>query len=134
MTTTIDYLEALKIKLGVTSDYALAPKLGLTRQMISLYRLKREYFGDAICLEVARLLGLDPAIVLSSVHAERAKTDSEKSAWLKLFERVGGLDIDLPKQAKPRVSAGDVSSSLYIMLNCLQGKLSPFKHSYRLHH
>lgn len=113
MQTTNELLNAVKAKLCLPSDYALAPKLGLTKQMISRYRLKKEYFGDEMCLKVASILEIDPAIVLASIHAERAKTEAEKSAWTALFERLGGVAaaavfgimLNAPIDAKANASA-----------------------------
>lgn len=129
MKTTNEFLDAVKAKLGAGSDYALAPKIGLTKQMISRYRREKDYLSDEYCLKVASILEIDPAIVLAAVHSEKAKTSDEKNAWITIFERLGGvaaaltlgimLNVPNPAQA----SIGAVSSSvnnasdLYIIRN-----------------
>lgn len=95
MKNTIEFLNAVKAKTGADSDYALAQKLDTSRQLISLYMQKNKPMGDEMCLKVASILGIDPAIVLSSIHVERAKTESEKVAWLTMFERLGGVAATL---------------------------------------
>lgn len=129
MTTTNDYLNAVKAKTGAASDYALAPKLGLTKQMISRYRLKKDYLSDEYCLKVASILEIDPAIVLAAVHAERAKTAAEKTAWTAIFERLGGVAaaamlgimLNVPNPAEANTGAVHShkhnASNLYIMRN-----------------
>lgn len=91
MNTTIDFLEALKAKTGLSSDYALAKKLKITRAAVSKYRQKRTTFDDSTALTAAEILEVEPATVLAAVHAERAKTEAEKSAWKSIYERLGGI-------------------------------------------
>lgn len=91
MFTTTDYLDSLRVKTGVPSDYALQPILGVTRSAISKYRTKREFFSDDMAFKVARILEIDPILVISAIHAERAKTQEEKAAWTGLFEKLGGM-------------------------------------------
>lgn len=127
MNTTNDFLNAVKAKTGAVSDYALAPKIGLTKQMISRYRLKKDYFSDEYCLKVAEILEIDPAIVIAAIHAERAKNESEKRVWTDIFERLGGVaaalvvSVSLNTTPAPlKADKGDTSynnaqSKVYIM-------------------
>jgi len=112
MTTTIEYLNAVKSKTGAVSDYALAPKIGLSKQMISRYRLKKDFLSDEVALKVASILEVDPAIVLISVHAERAKNEPEKRAWTALFERLGGKVALISKNTTtaPVLATSDAAS------------------------
>lgn len=91
MQTTIEFLDAVKARHSLPSDYALAPVLGITRSAVSKLRNKQDFLGDQTALKVAELLDLSPGIVLSAVHAERAKDPAEKSAWNSIFEKLGGL-------------------------------------------
>jgi plasmid maintenance system antidote protein VapI len=88
MRTTIEFLDALKAKLGVTSDYALAAKLGITRAAVSGYRTGRDYFGDEMAVTVGELLGINPAFVMTCAHAERAKAGKVKNYWIAAAERM----------------------------------------------
>ena len=81
MTTTIDYLDALKTKLGAASDYELAKKLGWGQSRISNYRTGRSFFDDDTCLNVASLLDLPPIEVLLNVHAERSTNPLVKASF-----------------------------------------------------
>ncbi len=91
MRTTNDFLNAVKANTGAVSDYVLAQKLGLTRAAISKYRNNKSILDDEVCLKVARILDIDAGIVLTAIHAERAKTTEEKTAWTALFESLGGM-------------------------------------------
>ena len=91
MNTTIEFLDALKAKTGAGSDYQLHKILGVTRSGISSYRCGRSYFDDEVCLKVASILEISPALVFAAVHAERAKSEPEKAVWKSIFEKLGGL-------------------------------------------
>lgn len=91
MRTTLDFLDAVKARHGLPSDYALAKKLGVTHQMISRYRTGKELLGDLSAIKVASLLEIDSGIVMAAVHAERAKSDQERTAWNAIFEKLGGI-------------------------------------------
>lgn len=87
MNTTIDFLDAVKARAGVASDYALAPVLGVTRQQVSRFRNKVDYLGDPTAIQVARLLNIEPGYVVASAHAERAKSEDEKLLWKSILQR-----------------------------------------------
>lgn len=91
MKTTIDFLDALKARQGGVSDYAIAKKLGLTCGAVSIWRNGKGYFDDSTSIRVAELLEIEPAIVIASVHAERAKSESEKAVWREILEKLGGV-------------------------------------------
>lgn len=85
---TVDFLDAVKARHNLPSDYALAKFMGLTQSQISRYRNKPEYFGDAVALKVAELLDLPADYVLACSHAERA-TDAEISkVWAGMAEKL----------------------------------------------
>ena len=88
MRTTLDFLDAVKARHSLPSDYSLAPLLGITKQEVSKLRNRKAFLGDQTALRVAELLEIDPAEVLSAVHAERAKNPKEKAAWASMFERL----------------------------------------------
>lgn len=91
MKTTPEFLDALKAKLGVGSDYALAKILEVTRAQLSRYRNGHDHFSDQMALKVASLLDVEAGLIVAACHAERAKTDAEKTLWRGMFERLGGV-------------------------------------------
>jgi hypothetical protein len=117
MNTTCDFLDAIKARHGVPSDYALAKTLGVTQQMISRYRTGRDFLSDSVAIQVAKLLELEPAVIIAAVHCERAKKPDEKAVWNTIFEKLGGIAAALfigiggmsapsPAQASPTVQHG----------------------------
>ena len=81
MKTTNEYLDEVKTKHSLRSDYALAIKLGTGTSLIVNYRKNNGHFSDTMAVKVAELLGIDPAEVLASANAERSKCPAAKSAW-----------------------------------------------------
>lgn len=91
MKTTTDLLDAVKEKLGIKSDYALAAYMGVTRAHVSKWRCGRESLTDEKALQIAGILGIDAGFVLASMSAERAQrahNDAAATAWEKLADFV----------------------------------------------
>ncbi|MGZ3319664.1 MAG: helix-turn-helix domain-containing protein [Xanthobacteraceae bacterium] len=84
---TIDLLEAVKVRRGVSSDYALAKVLGVTQQAVSSYRSGNSKISDDVALTVAEILHLEPMHVIALANAERAKTEAQKARWLDIVEK-----------------------------------------------
>ncbi len=91
MHTTCEFLDAVKARHALQSDYALAKTLGVTHQMTSGYRAGKVFLGDSTAIKVANLLEIDPAIVIAAVHGERAKRPDEKAVWHAMLERLSGV-------------------------------------------
>ncbi|MGP1718183.1 MAG: DUF3693 domain-containing protein [Methylophilus sp.] len=128
MNSTNRYLDAIKSKTGAPSDYVLASKMELTRSAISAYRKKNVHFDDKTCLKVASILEIDPFLVVSEIHMDRAKTEEEKTLWKSLFQKLGGVAALLlittgvtALQPAPAMAAGisNADNDLYIMRSVL---------------
>ena len=91
MQTTNAFLDAVKAKTGVPSDYAIAKILGVTQQTVSRYRVKKDFLGDSTAIRVAGILEIDAAIVIACAHAERAKSEQEREVWEHIVKALGGL-------------------------------------------
>lgn len=91
---TLEYLEAVKKRLGIESDYALAKVLKMRASTISNYRSGRGQMDDEIAVKVAEVLGLHPGVVVLDMHRERAKTPAAKSLWKEIAE--GFLSLVVP--------------------------------------
>jgi len=87
MERTADFLDALKARHQLTSDYQLAKLLNVSSSRVANYRMDRSKLDDAIALKVAELLDLEAGYVLACVHAERAKEPRERKAWAELAKR-----------------------------------------------
>jgi len=88
MQTTADFLDAVKAKLGVPSDYALAPAIGTTRSMVSRYRNGKDYLSDEMAVKFSEILHLPADYIIACSHAERAKTEGVKEVWQGLAKKL----------------------------------------------
>lgn len=91
MKTTNNYLDLLKAKRNLRSDYAISQLFGCDQSKITNYRKMRSHFGDSEAILMAQLLEIDPAIVLANIRAERAKDEVQKRVWLDIIKRLGGV-------------------------------------------
>ncbi len=81
---TKEYLHAVKVKTGITSDYALAARLGVTRSAVSKMQQGGVSFGDDVALTIAEILEVEPLVVIAEANAERAKTPEMRARWMGL--------------------------------------------------
>lgn len=93
MKTTIDFLNAVKSRYNLPSDYALAGKLKLSRASISRFMNGKDNLGDDTAMLVADLLEIDPVHVVACIHAERAKTEKAKKMWERFATLTAGLAV-----------------------------------------
>lgn len=84
---TIEYLDKVKAKRGISSDYALAKALGVGQSAIIGYRAGRTTINDDTALAIAQLLDLNPLEVIATANAERAKTPEMKARWTGVMEK-----------------------------------------------
>ena len=128
MKTTPQWLDAAKTMHSL-SDYALAPKLGITRSQMSRYRTGADYLSEEAALKLADLLRVDAAQIIASAHAERAKSGDVKAFWMQWAERLGGvtaavvLGVGLASSPAPSQAAQTPGQfpSLCIMSSCVAG-------------
>ncbi len=128
MKTTLDFLDSIKKKHGLTSDYQLAKLMDCQPSALSNYRNGRSRLDDNAALKVADLLEIDPVFVFACIHAERAKEAKEKAVWTRMATMASGAGVGLfvllavPFVTLPPLDASIVtnqadSGALYIMLN-----------------
>ncbi|WP_321921049.1 helix-turn-helix domain-containing protein [Burkholderia sp. BCC1998] len=86
MKTTVQWLDAVKARLDLPSDYAAAKALGVTRSAVSAYRNGRSVFDEKTCIRAAELLGIDPLEVIASARVESAKDPLTRSVWTHALE------------------------------------------------
>lgn len=95
MTTrnTAFYLAAVKKKLNISSDYALAKALGIAKQSASRYTLGKGMPTALVCFRIAEILGDQPAAVIADIEQERAERDeaaADVEEWKGYAQRFGG--------------------------------------------
>lgn len=99
---TLEYLQAVKKKLGIESDYALAMRLGITRSAVSHFQRGKGIFGDDVALAVAQILDLNPLVVIAQANAERAATPEMRDRWMGVMEKFSASFKDLLPGFGPR--------------------------------
>lgn len=104
MKTTLQYLDAVKAKHGLTSDYQLAKALGLRQSAISGYRAGRSHPDDTIALRIAELLGINAMEIISAANVERAKTKETRGIWTDAWNRFAVNFESLRKHSGLRLS------------------------------
>lgn len=66
-------LARAKVRYGVTSNYALAQKMGLTRSAIYNYDKGISFFDTKACVTLSHILGCTPYEIIAQTELERAK-------------------------------------------------------------
>ena len=92
---TLQYLDAVKTRHGLPSDYALAKVLGVAPQNISSYRSGRRIIDDDMALQVAVELEINPLAVIATANEERSKTPEQKARWRAILEKISASFNDL---------------------------------------
>lgn len=129
MKTTVQYLDALKARLGLPSDYAAAQVLGVTRAAVSKYRLGRSVFDERVAINVAELLSLDPLEVIAACKAESAPDLHIRRVWENAWGKATGAAVTTalaacivglaaaPSPAQSTPLCSDNASSFRVMSN-----------------
>ncbi|MDH5445962.1 MAG: helix-turn-helix domain-containing protein [Gammaproteobacteria bacterium] len=88
MKTVDNYLDLLKKKYEIKSDYALAKFLGISKQRITTYRRGRASFNTEFCIIVAKFLGIEPMEIIAAMYAVREKDKLAKSFWEDTYYKI----------------------------------------------
>lgn len=83
-----DYVDEYKDKLNLPSDYAVAQRLEVSRQMINKVR-KGDVLGRETLISIARTLKREPIELIATAEAEKAKNPDLKAMWIKLAKEKG---------------------------------------------
>lgn len=88
MSVSAEVIDALKAARDGLSDYATAPLLGVSQQMISQIRNNRSHLSPEKVLLACELAGIDSVEWLLKYHRERAKCDKEKAVFDEVLSRL----------------------------------------------
>lgn len=121
--TTVEFLDAIKARHNIPSDYKLAKFIGVAQQTVSNYRVKGIGFDDELAIRVAELLEIDPGYVLACIHAERTKRPQVRDAWEKVARGLAaslaavfiGTSVVPRAEATPLPSPTANNPTVYIM-------------------
>lgn len=84
---TVEYLQAVKDRLNLPSDYALAKVLGIVHTSIIAFRNGRSAMGIETCLKVGEILQIDGHAVYADGQIERAKKPEIADFWKSVSEK-----------------------------------------------
>lgn len=85
MKNTTDYLDEIKKRNGISSDYKLAQHLNVAKQSISRYRNRKGNTDNYIALKIAEALNINPLEVIATESKKRAKSEEERKAWERIL-------------------------------------------------
>ena len=88
MQTTREFLDAVRERHSLTSDYQLAKFFGVNQTSISNYRVGRSKMDEEMCMRVADALSIEAAYVLARVAAERTHNERAKREWTALAKKL----------------------------------------------
>ncbi|SFV12864.1 helix-turn-helix domain-containing protein [Pseudoduganella namucuonensis] len=102
MRTTGEYLDLIKVKLRLPSDYAVAKVLGITHVSVSNLRNGKSSMGIETAMKVAEILGVDEHQIYSDGQFERAKTPELLNFWKAISDKFSASFTDLLSGCSPR--------------------------------
>ena len=79
-----DFLDAIKKKYGIKTDYRLGQILKISPTRISMYRTSEREFDEATCELVAIELDETIEFLLAEIQAIRATRTKYEAAWRRL--------------------------------------------------
>lgn len=85
--TPIEYLDAAKKTIGITSDYELAKRLEVSRQAMSDYRNGKRSPDAYVVFKLAITLNLDPAMVLADLESQKETNEKKRGFWSSFMQR-----------------------------------------------
>lgn len=116
MRTTLEFLDAVRAKHGLTSDYQLAKFLGVRQSTISNYRNRNGGLDERMALKVAAALDLDAAHVLACVAAERTPDAEVKKAWQRAAAATAAVILSALAWTFCPEQGGDVTLISFVIL------------------
>ena len=85
------YIEELKDKMRMESDYKVAKYLDISRQYITKVH-NGQPLGKKHCLRIAKALKRDPLELIATAEAQKEKDPDIKAVWVKLAKEKGNSD------------------------------------------
>ncbi|MDO8827476.1 hypothetical protein [Methylophaga sp.] len=125
-----EYIQEIKRRNGLDTDYAVAIKLGWKPNKIYQYR-DGQGMDNAAALQVAEVLDVPVLAVIADMEAQRAKDDVTRNKWIQLAKSTGvagmlALSLNvvpmLVNPAVSTVSAGELNGNNIHYTNLWIGK------------
>lgn len=129
-------LDTVREKCGIPSDNALSKKLGVTRALVSGWRLDRYAIPDERIAEMCAMADLDGPWWIAEIHAAKAQSRVERKLWRAMADRLSAaaavvalVALSMPglanaKTAQIQAVSGAENGSMYIMFKAAQRLLA----------
>jgi DNA-binding XRE family transcriptional regulator len=99
---TTEILDAVRAKLDLPSDYAVAKALGVTRESVSQLRNGKTSMGIETAMKVGEILQIDGHAIYAHGQIERAKNQQIIDFWKQISEKFSESFNALLSGASPR--------------------------------
>lgn len=99
---SLDYLDQVKKKLDLPSDYALAKVLGITSTAVGALRASKSAMGIETALKVGEILDVDGHEIYAAGQIERARSPEIRQFWVGVVEKFSTSFNALISCADPR--------------------------------
>lgn len=121
-----ELLDVAKMQQGLTSDYKLAQRLGITTARISDLRAGRKPADEAEIFMLADMAKIDPHIAAAAVRKEKEKNPAKRAYWEKISMElaIAGLAVIVVLAGLPAESYA-ASKTETIRKLCEQKLLTP---------
>lgn len=90
MFSIAQYLDCVKQKAGIASDYRLSKLTGIGLTSVCNYRNGRSLPDEVAIENLCNLSGDDPGVVAAQIQAERSKNPKAKQLWENIAMRLAG--------------------------------------------
>ena len=88
MSASIEILDSVKSRAGLTSDYALAQRLDWKAAQISNVRNGRRPLSEDQLAQLAEISSFDVLKALARIKAENARTPRLRATWARIAENL----------------------------------------------
>ncbi|WP_230042129.1 hypothetical protein [Escherichia coli] len=83
-----DYIDELKEKLEITSDYGIAKHLGIARQTMTKIR-NGAVLNSEMCFKIANELKRHPMEIIATARAQKERNNEFRAFWIKMAKEYG---------------------------------------------
>lgn len=90
MFSIASFLDSVKARAHIESDYRLSKVLGITASVLSGYRHSVSLPNEIIIEKLCALSGDDPDLIAAQVAALRAPAGPARALWLRVSSRMSG--------------------------------------------
>lgn len=91
--TPTEYIDAAKEKMGLSSDYELAKRLGIPNANLPGMRRGERNIPLDVAFKLAITLELDPAQVVADLEAQREKNPKRREFWAGFTRRAAAVVV-----------------------------------------